>query len=98
MNELEVMIKFLQSHGYSVRKLSRNTPKTNETDNQLLNFDSLPDSAHVRVPVVAALRGCTVNTVWRHVKLGLVPAPKKLGPQITAWNVGELREYMKRQS
>lgn len=57
----------------------------------LKSFDSLPDSAHVRVPVVAALRGCTVNTVWRHVKLGLVPAPKKLGPQITAWNVGELR-------
>lgn len=57
-------------------------------------FDELPDSAHVRAPVVAVLRGCTVNTVWRHAKQGLIPTPKKLGPQITAWNVGELRTAM----
>lgn len=64
-----------------------------KTKNQeaLEGFDELPDSAHVRAPVVAALRGCAVNTVWRHVKMGLIPAPKKLGPQVTAWNVGELR-------
>ena len=60
----------------------------------LKSFDSLPDSAHVRVPVVAALRGCTVNTVWRHSKMGLIPSPKKLGPMVTAWNVGELRRAM----
>lgn len=55
------------------------------------HFDSLPDSAHVRVPVVAALRGCSTATVWRHIQQGLVPKPHKLGPNLTAFNVGELR-------
>lgn len=56
------------------------------------NFDSLPDSAHVRVRVVAELwGGVTPQTIWRNAKKGLIPAPKKLTPAITAWNVGELR-------
>jgi predicted DNA-binding transcriptional regulator AlpA len=57
----------------------------------LCNFDALPNASFVRAPVVAALRGCSVNTVWRHAKEGLIPKPKKIGPQVTAWNVGELR-------
>jgi predicted DNA-binding transcriptional regulator AlpA len=57
----------------------------------LANFDILPDSAHVRLPVVAALRGSSPATVWRHVKAGLLPAPVKLGPNTTAWRVGDLR-------
>ena len=57
----------------------------------LANFDSLPDSAHVRLPIVAALRGSSPATVWRHVKAGLLPAPVKLGPNTTAWRVGDLR-------
>jgi len=57
----------------------------------LAQFDNLPDSAHVRLPVVAALRGISSATVWRHVKAGLIPAPVKVGPNSTAWNVGALR-------
>ena len=57
----------------------------------LANFDSLPDSAHVRLPTVAAWRSISSATVWRHVKCGLIPKPVKLGPNITAWNVGSLR-------
>lgn len=57
-------------------------------------FDTLPNAAFVRAPVVAALRCCSINTVWRHSKSGLIPAPKKIGPQVTAWNVGELRASM----
>ena len=30
----------------------------------LRHFDSLPDSASVRLPVVAALVGCSTATVW----------------------------------
>jgi len=55
------------------------------------NFDSLPNSAHVRLPTVEQLYGCSKASVWRHVKTGLIPAPKKFGARITAWNVGELR-------
>ncbi len=57
----------------------------------LAQFDNFPDSAHVRLPVVAALNGVSEPTVWRWVKSGRLPAPKKLGPNTTAWNVGDLR-------
>lgn len=36
----------------------------------LRNFDALPDSANVRLPVVAALFACSTVTVWRRVKKG----------------------------
>lgn len=57
----------------------------------LANFDSLPDSAHVRLPVVAGLHDISAATVWRWVKSGHLPAPVKLGPGVTAWKVGDLR-------
>lgn len=60
----------------------------------LQNFDSLPDSANVRLPVVQALFGCSAVTVWRMVKLGTIPAPRKLSPRVTTWNVGALRQAL----
>jgi predicted DNA-binding transcriptional regulator AlpA len=57
----------------------------------LENFDRLPASAYVRLPVVAALFGCSTPTVWRRVQTCDIPAPRKIGPRVTAWNVGELR-------
>ena len=60
----------------------------------LQNFDALPDAAHVRQPVVEALYGCSSATVWRRVKDGGIPAPVKLSPRITAWNVGKLRRAL----
>ena len=60
----------------------------------LAQFDTLPESAHVRLPVVAALHGIGPATVWRWVKAGRLPAPVKLGPNTTAWRVGELRRVM----
>lgn len=60
----------------------------------LKNFDSLPDSANVRQPVVEALIGCSAATVWRMVKRGTLPAPRKLSERVTAWNVGALRKVL----
>ena len=60
----------------------------------LRNFDSLPDSANVRQPVVQALVGCSSATVWRMVKRGTLPAPRKLSTNVTAWNVGDLRKAL----
>jgi predicted DNA-binding transcriptional regulator AlpA len=60
----------------------------------LKNFDSLPDAAHVRQPVVEALFGYSGPTVWRRVRDGRIPRPKKLSPRVTAWNVGELRRVL----
>ncbi len=57
----------------------------------LAQFDNLPDSSHVRLPVVAAWLGIGTATVWRWVRAGRLPRPVKLGPNVTAWRVGELR-------
>jgi len=57
----------------------------------LKNFDSYPDSANVRQPIVQGLFGISAATVWRMVKRGTLPAPRKLSDRVTAWNVGELR-------
>jgi len=60
----------------------------------LTNFDRLPDSADVRLPVVAGLYACSEPTVWRGVKSGRIPAPRKRSPGCTTWNVGELRKAL----
>lgn len=54
-------------------------------------FDQLPDSAHVRLPVVMALWGCASGTVWAWSKLGKIPKPRRLSRRLTVWNVGEIR-------
>jgi predicted DNA-binding transcriptional regulator AlpA len=62
---------------------------------QSLNqFDALPDSAHVQARTVAALVGVSEATVWRMVKRGTLPTPKKFSERATRWNVGELRRAM----
>ena len=57
-------------------------------------FDELPESAYVRQPVVKALFGCSDATVWRRVKDGGIPRPRKLSERITGWNVGDLRKVL----
>ena len=54
-------------------------------------FDNLPNSANVRQPVIQALFACSSASVWRGVKAGRIPQPRKLSPRVTAWNVGEIR-------
>nr|WP_238524628.1 AlpA family phage regulatory protein [Methylotenera versatilis] len=51
-------------------------------------------SAFVRLPIVKALYACSPATVWREVKAGRIPKPKKLSPRTTGWNVGELRQAL----
>ena len=57
----------------------------------LERFGSLPDEAHVRLPVVMALYACSAASVWRNVQNRTLPTPRKFGARVTAWNVGELR-------
>ena len=68
----------------------------NQRDTEALRgFDELPDESYVRAPVVAALNGISMVTVWRWAKNGTLPPPKKLGPATSAWRVGELRAAKK---
>lgn len=60
----------------------------------LEHFDSLPNSAFVREPVVRALFACSSTTIWRGIKQGRIPVAKKLSPNTIGWNVGELRKAL----
>lgn len=55
------------------------------------HFDSASNLANVHIPTVEALYGVSRATVWRWVAAGRIPAPRKIGPATTVWNVGELR-------
>lgn len=74
--------------------MAQRTIPSSTIPDALRNFDSLPDSANVRQPVVQALVGCSAATVWRMVKRGTLPKPRKLSERLTAWNVGELRKAL----
>lgn len=57
----------------------------------LADFDTLPDSARVALPVVCGLFGISPATAWRRAKSGLLPAPIREGGT-TRWIVGGLRK------
>lgn len=66
-------------------------------DQIFTRFDELPDSAYVRIEVVMLLFACSKATVWRWVKLSILPPPVKRG-RISAWQVGSLRNLLTTQS
>jgi predicted DNA-binding transcriptional regulator AlpA len=63
---------------------------------EFLNFDRLPDSALVRLPVVQCLLGCSASSVWRNSRAGNLPKPIKLTSNISGWRVGDLRAALNR--
>lgn len=74
--------------------MATSTDRDQITPAALQQFDSLPDSAHVQARIVAAVVGVSESTVWRMVKRGQLPAPKKVSDRATRWNVGELRHAL----
>ena len=55
------------------------------------NLDSWPNSARLSVREVAAWKGVSVNTIWRWVREKRMPAPHKIGPNCTRFELGALR-------
>lgn len=76
----------------------KNLRQASDVPDALAEFNRLPNSAYVRLPMVGALYCASPSSVWRWVKSGHIPAPHKLGPNTTAWNVGELRASLKAKS
>jgi predicted DNA-binding transcriptional regulator AlpA len=60
----------------------------------LSQFDQMPNSAFIRLPVVMSLYGVSAATIWRGVKNLTIPKPVKLTERCTAWNVGLIRESL----
>lgn len=69
------------------------------------SFDALPDSAYLRESQLvqkpgnpAPLIPASASTLWRWVKQGTFPAPRKIGPKVTAWRVGDVRAWLQQQA
>lgn len=63
----------------------------------LVSFDELPDSAFIRLNQLLsnAVAPFSAATVWRRVQEGTFPEPVRISPQVTAWRVGDIREWQK---
>lgn len=66
-----------------------------ELPQALIDFDQLPNSAFIRVNVLAKLIGCSIPTVWRKTRNGSLPQPVKFSSHVTSWNVGAIREALR---
>lgn len=63
------------------------------TQAALADFDRLPDSAFVRLPVLQALFACSDETIRRRLKAGALPTPVRVGGR-AHWRVGDLRKTL----
>jgi predicted DNA-binding transcriptional regulator AlpA len=71
-------------------------------------FDRLPDTAWLRqAQLVRSAKSAdsaiaplpfSAPTLWRMVKMGKFPKPRKLSARVTAWQVGDVRAWMTAQS
>ena len=60
-----------------------------------VNFDQYPDSAYVEYEVFMLLTNLSRTSTWRGVKKGILPQPIKFGERKLAFNVGEIRNFLK---
>lgn len=65
-----------------------------EHTRDISHFDTLPDSAMLRLPAVLALTGHGRSSWYEQVAAGLAPKPVRIGPRATAWRVGDLRAWL----
>jgi len=63
----------------------------------LISFDDLPDSSFIRLNqlIATAVIPFSAATAWRRVREGTFPQPVHVSPKVTAWRVGEIRQWLK---
>ena len=59
------------------------------------NFDRLPDSAYIRIGTLATLFGCSIATIRRWERKGLLPPAMILPTRRVAWRVGDVRRILR---
>ena len=71
--------------------------KQQTSKTQIIQFDELPDSAFIRLNqlLATAVIPFSAATLWRRVRASTFPHPEKISSQVTAWRVGEIREWLK---
>jgi predicted DNA-binding transcriptional regulator AlpA len=62
-----------------------------------VNYETLPDAVLIRPKqlVASGLVPFSIVSVWRKSKAGTFPAPIKVAPAITAFRLGDIREWLK---
>lgn len=61
-------------------------------------FDTLPASGFIRqAQLIPRVVPFSSATLWRHCSRGLFPKPVKLSERVTAWRVGDVREWLDAQ-
>lgn len=81
-------------HGSKGAAHGKSDIENNTIPDSFRDFDFLPSSAGVRLKTVKKLLDCSAATVWRMAADGRLPAPEKISPGVTTWNVGKLREAL----
>ena len=62
---------------------------------QAATLGTLPSTGYVRQSqLVPHIIPFSPATLWRKVKAGQFPRPVKLSERVTAWAVGDVREWM----
>jgi predicted DNA-binding transcriptional regulator AlpA len=61
-----------------------------------IDYATLPDAARLREKHVIPLIGRSRASLWRDVRKGLFPAPKKHGA-ITSWKYGDVKKWLAAQ-
>ena len=62
-----------------------------------VTFDALPDVALIQIRPLINFKVVpySATTIWRKCRSGEFPSPIKVSPGVTAWRVGEIRDYLK---
>ena len=79
-----------------------------------LNLNPLPESGFLRIshligdpgdpeadppkPPIPAIIPVGKSSIWAWVKAGRFPAPVKIGPRVTAWDVRAIRQFLDKQA
>lgn len=62
------------------------------------NFDTLPDSALIRMRQLSEVLPVHKTTIWKRVKAGTFPEPIRFTEgRCTAWKVGDVRRWLAAQ-
>lgn len=82
------------------------SPITRRTADQSIDFEKAADETLVRIadlvrdprrPGKATLLPFSKSSLERRVAAGTFPQPMKLGPRVTCWKLGDVRQWMAQQ-
>ena len=61
---------------------------------EVYTYQTLPNEGFIRLPKVLEVLPYSKSKWWDGVAKGEFPKPKKLGPNISAWNVIDIRKLI----